>query len=71
MKVYEFSDPDTYLERNTELYTDLYTTYGLPFYSLIQRKKPGKAYLSHTPDRWINTKAWEELQDYAHLNQDG
>ncbi len=69
MKVYEFEDPDTYVAMNEQLHTDLYTTYGMTFYALNSRKKPGKAYLYHTPDRWTSSKAWEEVKGYEHLKK--
>ena len=56
MRVYEFADPNTYLDMNTQLHTDIFTTYGMQFYSLTRRNVPGTAYLSHVPDFWYNEK---------------
>ncbi|MCR5274659.1 MAG: DUF4838 domain-containing protein, partial [Clostridiales bacterium] len=67
MKVYEFEDPSTYLAMNQQLYTDLYTTYGMSFYALTYRDKPGTAYLWHTPDRWTSEYTWGDLEGYEHL----
>ena len=64
MKVYEFADPATYKSMNEQLHTDLYRTYGMTIYALTYRKTPGKAYLSNTPDRWLNEKPWEEIPKY-------
>ena len=67
MKVFEFGDPNTYVAMNQQLHTDLYTTYGMRFYALTHRSKPGTAYLSNTPDRWLKEKPWEEVKGYEHL----
>lgn len=56
MKVYEFSTPSTYKKKNTELYNDIFTTYGNEFYSLIYRDKPPTEYLGHVPDAWCSSE---------------
>ena len=54
MRVYEFSDPSTYLNKNTELYNDIFSKYGMEFYSLTRRNKPPTTYLNHVPDFWYS-----------------
>ena len=54
MRVYEFSDPSTYLDKNTELYNDIFSKYGMEFYSLTRRNKPPTTYLNHVPDFWYS-----------------
>lgn len=56
MKVSEFSNPGTYLQRNKELYNDMFVTYHFTRTNFLFNGIPSgdDATLSKTPDKWLN-----------------
>lgn len=55
MKAAEFADASTYLQRNRELYNDMFGKYHCYCMRLINTSKPANtdAVLSRTPDKWV------------------
>lgn len=52
MKVSEFSNAGTYLQKNKELYNDVFVNFGMKDYSLVNPGVPGTSKLDQTPDNW-------------------